>query len=416
MLAAGAATVALLTLGSVRPGGDEPIRWTPKERRAIQRLSLASLPRVPRDPSNRVADDPAAVELGHRLFFDERLSANGRVACASCHVPDRGFQDGRRVGKGIGSTTRRTMTLAGVAYARWLFWDGRRDSLWGQALTPLENPDEHGITRTFAARWVARQYRREYEAVFGPLPRDITRRLPRQAGPLGTPAQRRSWKLLSPRQRLAIDGVFANLGKAIGAYERKLRPGAGRFDRFAAALERGNFDEAAKVLSAVEQRGLRLFVGDAHCTNCHSGPLFTNGEFHNTGVPRRGAQVDTGRAAGAQSAVEDPFNCLGPFSDARPQACTALRFIVLDRTRSLGSFKVPSLRGVGSRAPYMHAGQFRTLREVLRHYRRAAAAPVGRSELEPLGLSNDQLREIERFLRTLDGGIDAPAALTRPPH
>jgi cytochrome c peroxidase len=76
-----------------------------------------------------VADDPRAAELGHLLFFDEALSANGEVSCASCHMPERGFQDDLPVGERIGHTDRRTMPLAGVAYARWLFWDGRRDSL-----------------------------------------------------------------------------------------------------------------------------------------------------------------------------------------------------------------------------------------------------------------------------------------------
>ena len=86
-------------------------------------------------------------------------------------MPARGFQDGLPVGEGIGRTDRRTMALAGVAHGRWLFWDGRRDSLWAQALTPLESGVEHGITRTFAVRWIALRYRAEYEAVFGPLPR-----------------------------------------------------------------------------------------------------------------------------------------------------------------------------------------------------------------------------------------------------
>ena len=108
------------------------------------------------------------------------------------------------------------MPLAGVGYARWLFWDGRRDSLWAQALTPLESDVEHGITRTLAVRRIAQRYRKEYEAVFGPLPRDAT------------------------TSRRAIDEIFSNLGKAIAAYERRLQPGPSQFDRFAEALDRGD--------------------------------------------------------------------------------------------------------------------------------------------------------------------------------
>jgi cytochrome c peroxidase len=300
-----------------------------------------------------VADDPRAAELGHLLFFDEGLSANGEVSCASCHMPERGFQDDLPVDEGIGHTDRRTMPLAGVAYARWLFWDGRRDSLWAQALTPLESEVEHGITRAFAVRWITVHYRREYEAVFGPL------------------------------RGAAVDEVFANLGKAIAAYERRLRPAPSRFDRFAAALARG---DGGGIFSAEEARGLRLFVGRGHCTNCHSGPLLTNGEFHNTGVPQ--TKLHHGRADGAALVVDD------------------------------GSFKVPSLRDVASRAPYMHAGQLRTLRDALEHYRRAPAAAVGHSELAPLDFSDRQLGEIEQFLRTLDGGVAAPQrSLAAPkPH
>jgi cytochrome c peroxidase len=351
-----------------RKDAGEPLVWTGRERRVIQSLSLAALPKLPRDPSNRFADDPRAAKLGHDLFFDTGLSANGRVSCASCHVPERGFQDDLPVGKGIGRTERRTMPLAGVGYARWLFWDGRRDSLWAQALTPLESRVEHGITRAFAVRRIALHHRREYEAVFGALSRDTNE-------------------------------VFANLGKAIEAYERRLRPAPSRFDRFAAALGGGRDDEAARILTAAEARGLRLFVGRGHCTNCHSGPLFTNGEFHNTGVPQ--PRLDRGRGDGARQVVRDPFNCLGRYSDARPADCTALRFIVLDGKQLLGAFKVPSLRGVGSRPPYMNAGQFRTLRQVLEHYRDAPRAEVGVSELSRLTLSDQQLDELEQFLRTL---------------
>jgi cytochrome c peroxidase len=275
-----------------------------------------------------------------------------------------------------------------VAYARWLFWDGRRDSLWAQALTPLQNRHEQGITPAFAAGRVRSHYLRAYEAVFGPLP--------------------------TGRDR--VDRTFANMGKAIEAYERTLRPAPAAFDRFAAALARHEDSAAARILSPSAARGLRLFVGRAHCTNCHFGPLFTNGEFHNTGVPQDPAAPDRGRAAGVRQAVADRFNCLGGFSDARPEECSALRFVVTSGPQLAGEFKVPSLRDVASRAPYTHAGRFRTLREVLEHYNRAPRAQVGRSELHPLGLSDAQLGDLEAFLRTLDGGVAAPKGFLRAPR
>ena len=102
-------------------------------------MSLAELEPLPRDPTNRVADDPRAADLGRRLFFDTRLSSNGRVACSTCHQPDRGFQDGTALATGVGITARRTMPIAGMARSPFLFWDGRKDSLWAQALGPLES-------------------------------------------------------------------------------------------------------------------------------------------------------------------------------------------------------------------------------------------------------------------------------------
>ncbi|HWH48018.1 MAG TPA: cytochrome-c peroxidase, partial [Burkholderiales bacterium] len=110
-------------------------------------LSLEALEPLPPDASNRWADDERAADLGHRLFFDTRLSANGRVSCASCHDPKRQFQDSVPLAQGVGTTSRRTMPIAASAYSPFLFWDGRKDSQWAQALGPLESAVEHGGTR-----------------------------------------------------------------------------------------------------------------------------------------------------------------------------------------------------------------------------------------------------------------------------
>ena len=136
MLAAGGAAAGLRY--GLAPG------WTESELTLVRSLSLEALPPLPADLSNRVADDPRAAELGRALFSDARLSANGEVACATCHLPERQFQDDLPLGRGVGTTARRTMPIAGAAYAPFLFWDGRKDSLWAQALGPLESAVEHG--------------------------------------------------------------------------------------------------------------------------------------------------------------------------------------------------------------------------------------------------------------------------------
>ena len=140
--------------------------WSTDQITALKGLWLGSLKPLPSDPSNAVADDPKAATLGHQLFFDSRFSANGAVSCASCHVPAKNFNDGLPLAHGVGTTARKTMTVAGTAYSPWLFWDGRKDSQWAQALGPMESPVEHGGTRTQYAHLIDEFYRTEYEAVF----------------------------------------------------------------------------------------------------------------------------------------------------------------------------------------------------------------------------------------------------------
>jgi cytochrome c peroxidase len=175
-------------------GKDAP--WSPAERTLLRSLSLGSLAPLAPDPSNRYADDESAARLGQRLFFDARLSGNGEVSCATCHVPQQDFQDGRPLGKGVGTAGRRTMPIAGTAHSPWQFWDGRADSQWGQALGPLESPAEHGGDRVQYAHVIAREYRAEYETVFGHVP-DV-RGLPERAGPVPDPARAKAWSRLAP--------------------------------------------------------------------------------------------------------------------------------------------------------------------------------------------------------------------------
>jgi cytochrome c peroxidase len=395
------------------PGG-----WTESQLALLESLSLAALPPPPLDPSNRVADDPVAAELGHRLFFDPGLSGNGRVSCATCHLPDLLFSDGRTTSRGIADTARNAPTLVGVAHSPWLFWDGRRDSLWAQALAPLETAAEMGSTRVAVVRHVAREPRLAalYARVFGEVPAPDG--LPERAGPFGSADEQAAWQRMAAHDRRRIDRAFANVGKAIAAYERLLEPGPSRFDRYVESLRRGGVADADARLSDDELRGLRLFadVGRSQCLRCHNGPLLTNQSFHDAGtVGGAGGFTDFGRFLGIQSALIDPFNCLGEHSDARPEQCGELRFLAKQHLEGeIGKFKTPTLRGLPRTGPYMHDGRFATLDAVVEHYRKPPAGTPPQ-EIAPLEIDDAESRTLVAFLASLDGGTRAPERWLRPP-
>jgi cytochrome c peroxidase len=407
LLIASAAAVYGFTAG----GG----RWSAEERSALRSLTLASLTPVPQDPSNRYADDTAAARLGHRLFFDTRMSSTGTVSCATCHLPHQDFQDGRALAEGVGTTARRTMPVAGTAHSPWQFWDGRADSQWSQALGPLESAVEHGGDRTQYAQLIASQYRGQYEAVFGPLP-ELTG-LPRQAGPVADSARAAAWTRLEAGRRDAVTRVYANIGKAIAAYERRIEFAPSRFDRYVEAELSGHGHTMESAFTRDEEAGLRLFIGKGSCINCHNGALLTDNHFHNTGValPAIPLPPDSGRAAGARQAVEGEFSCTSRYSDAKSDECDELRFAVTEGPELVRAYKTPSLRNVANRAPYMHAGQLASLEDVVRHYDSAPAAPFGHSELVPLRLSHDEQRQLVAFLRTLSGPLAAPPGYLQAP-
>ncbi|MFZ5478415.1 MAG: cytochrome-c peroxidase [Myxococcota bacterium] len=338
-----------------------PAGLTDAERALAQ--SLSPLPPPPARPSNAVADSPAAAALGEALFFDEGLSADGQTSCASCHVPDLAFTDGERVATALGEGTRNTPTVLTSAWQTWYFWDGRADSAWAQATGPLRNPLEHGLDAAAVRARVAAEHADGFDAVFGGVADDP-------------------------------DRVLAQVGKAIEAFERTLLPAPSRFDRWAATGE-GLTDE--------ELRGLKLFVGEAGCVDCHHGPTLSDGQFHNLGLPVAPAGgVDPGRARGAGEVLGDPFNCLGPHSDTRD--CPELRYLDPSFPDFAAAFKTPSLLNVAITAPYMHDGSLATLDAVLAFYDTLPGrALVGHRELtlRPLRLSDADRAALVAFLGTL---------------
>jgi len=391
--------------------------WTVEERKILRSLWIESLPTAPTESSNAVSNDIKAAEFGLQLFFDTRLSANGQVSCSTCHNPTQFFTDGLKLAVGAQTGVRNSMSIIGAAHSPWLFWDGRTDSLWSQALSPLENDLEHAGSRMQYVHLITSdaRYREMYKRVFGPLP-DFSdqSRFPNAAGPVANNIWNQAWQSMTQKDKETVTNVFVNIGKSIGAYERLLQPGPSKFDLYLKKLFSHDNDDDA-VLTKNEQSGLRLFIGKAQCINCHNGPLLTNNEFHNTGILSSPGNIPSmGRVSAVRKVGANPFNCIGPYSDADENDCAELKFAKTG-DELIGTHKVPSLRNVAQTAPYMHAGQFSNLSEVIEHYNRAPNAMIGHNEAKPLNLNHKEKNQLEAFLHTLTGTIAADEKwLTRP--
>jgi cytochrome c peroxidase len=267
-------------------------------------------------------------------------------------------------------------------------------------LTPLENPLEQAGNRAAYAHYIKARFGDRYERIFGPLP-DLST-VPANASPLGTDVEKAAWNAMPDQQAEEVNRVFANIGKAIAAFERSIEPPQTRFDRFAIDLASGAQPKGEEAFSPEEVLGLKLFIGKANCVTCHNGPRFTDNSFHNTGVPPvKDLPPDRGRVDAVAQVEEDPFNCFGAFRDGDASACRELRFMVKSGPGLIRAYKTPSLRGAATRPPYMHAGQFSSLDEVVAHYSTAPASVEGVSEVHPLELSDRERAALVAFLKTL---------------
>lgn len=359
---------------------------------ALQACSPAPAPIAPSDsfglparelPAGMVLDSPR-IELGRKLFFDRRLSFNGTMSCAMCHVPEEGFtSSASRTAVGIeGKSLRRNApTLLNVAWQALLFHDGREFSLATQAWMPLLHADEmanpsigHVLQRVRSLPDYAGQFERAFAG----------------AGP-----------------------GMETLGAALAAFETTLVAADSRFDRWQYRGDRG-------ALSGQEQLGFRIFSGKGRCTSCHSmgeaGALLADGKFHVTGAgqatpPDRAIVVPL--APGVQTVLGGAD--LAAFAEQQPPDLGRFE-ITLDPADRF-AFKTPSLRNVARTAPYMHDGSLPTLEAVVDFYDRGGGeVPDKSAMLAPLGLSSAEKQALVAFLRSLDGArLGTLLANSRPP-
>jgi cytochrome c peroxidase len=197
------------------------------------------------------------------------------------------------------------------------------------------------------------------------------------------------------------EALLAGIGKALAAFQETLFAGRAPFDDFHDALAGGDRASAARYPLAA-QRGLRIFVGRGNCSACHAGPNFSNGEFHDTGVPDFAA--DPGRQDGIRKLQANPFNLLGRYNDdASGKSAAKTRHVPLEH-RNFGEFRVPGLRNVALTAPYMHNGSLATLADVVRHYSEInpdRPQSDGEIPLKPLHLNLAEASSLVAFLESL---------------
>ena len=351
-------------------------RGTAADLLAVVEATPLGLPAVPVPPDNPVTEDK--VQLGRKLFFDRRLSANKTLSCAMCHIAEQGFaQNELKTPAGIeGKSVRRNApTIYNSAYLKQLFHDGREFSLENQVWAPLLADNEMGNLS------------------------------------IGTVIRR--------IQSLSdYDGMFARafgrapdmqtIGMALASYERTLVSGDSPFDRW-------YYGNDADAMSEAAQRGFEIFQGKGGCVSCHrvsqEFAVFTDDSFHNTGVgyyatmrPEKEEQVVLLAPGQAEKLETDLERTTGTqhFSDLGRYEVTGLP---ADRWR----YRTPSLRNVALTAPYMHNGSLPTLRDVLLFYNRGGVANDDLDpRIKPLLLSEAELDDLLEFLQSLTGSnVDA---------
>lgn len=285
----------------------------------------------------------AKVELGRLLYFDPRTSRDGTISCASCHSPELGWSDKGPTSTGMGGQkgTRRAPPSFNRLFSTHQFWDGRAASVEEQAKGPIENPIEHGFTH------------KELEERFS----RIEEYAPLFAEAFGDP-------------KVTID----RFAKAVASFERTVIAGNSPFDKWQAG------DEDA--VSEAAKRGHEVFLGVGRCAVCHSGPTFTDEQFHNLGVGMDAEEPDLGR------------------------------YEVTKQERDKGAFKTPTLRNLSARAPYMHDGSEETLEAVVEFYVRGGNKNEHLDPLmSPLELTDQQKSDLVAFMKSLDGPtteVDVP--------
>ena len=341
---------------------------------------------LPAARGNAFADNQAAAALGMKVFFDNRFSRSGSgVACVNCHDPEHSFAELKATSHSIKEVARNAPDLIDAAwYTKSHFWDGKVDNIWSAPLFTFEQEDEMGGSRLAVVHTLSDIYKIRYEKIFGPMP-DVsdTNRFPPSGGP-GTPA----FDAMSAQDQELVNQIYANLGKSLEAYIRKLAAGRAPFD---------DFINGARTISPDAQRGMVAFTLHG-CDGCHSGPTFTDEGFHNLRLPDTSRMpTDLARAGGIAFANKWQFTSTGKFADPTHGD------LVVNGANVGGDpkgFRTPSLRNVELTAPYGHDGRFSNLDQAIDAHSRILPKNDA--------LNEQDKHDIVAFLHTLTGRPPQP--------
>lgn len=304
---------------------------------------------------------PEKIELGKKLFFDRRLSGDGTMSCVTCHMPEIAFTDGQDISLSYPTTRnwRNSPTLINVAFQKYLFHDGRAETLEDQALFPLMSAFEMNQNLDFVEEEVRSvpEYVEAFREVFGTA--DVT------------------------RERIAM---------AIAAFERTLISVNSPLDRYL------NGDK--KVLSSDAVQGLDIFLGKGKCADCHHGVSLADNKFHALNVPENPDYQNDPRIAATRRFVAKVYH----YEDYRNLMEDPGRYLITKDRKDWKAFKTPTLRDIAKTAPYMHNGIFETIDEVIDFFDRGGGR--GNDALKPLNLTNEEKKYLKAFMMEALTGED----------
>ena len=422
-------------------------------------LLKSYLEHIHREEKARLADNnkqlqsaKELVSFGKMLFFDENLSKDKNISCASCHVAADFFQ---KASGPLKAGERSVPTVVNSKNRLWLFWDGSADSLEAQLIIPLESEKEHNFSRRDLFTLInSAEYKSRYESIFGDpqvldqqnlsaknvtslsskaagvnfsekmtafflatLPStqtqfEIFRKASSESLKVSTylektysPLKRANSKAPVNTETALESKVLLNVAKAISAYERTLVHSTTDFHDFVSRFVNSENMESSlnSNFNKQEYLGMQLFFGKARCVLCHSGTLFSNEQFHNIGLAKqKGDQnlPDLGRYRGIQLAKKSRFRC-----KTNSLACRELKFVDSELPQTLAAFKTPSLINVSKTGPYMHDHSVASLHDVVLHYENKESSPaLGEREDSSViaQLTSKERESLVAFLKSLD--------------